>query len=60
MASLKSGGLLVMEHDISQGAALVAYAQARGFNHACTGRDWTARPRYLAARRDDYCADYCA
>ena len=56
MASLKSGGLLVMEHDISQGAALVAYAQARGFNHACTGRDWTVRPRYLAARRDDYCA----
>ena len=60
MASLKSGGLLVMEHDISQGAALVAYAQARGFSHARTGRDWTARPRYLAARRDDYCADYCA
>ena len=55
MASLKSGGLLVMEHDISQGAALVAYAQAHGFNHARTGRDWTARPRYLVARRDDYC-----
>lgn len=51
MASLKSGVLLVMEHDISQGAALVAYAQARGFNHACTGRDWTARPRYLVAVR---------
>ena len=36
--------------------ALVAYARARGFGHACTGRGWTARPRYLAARRDDYCA----
>lgn len=55
-ALLRPGGLLVMEHDISQGAVLVAYAQARGFSHARTGRDWTARPRYLAARRDDYCA----
>lgn len=55
-ALLRPGGLLVMEHDISQGAALVAYAQARGFSHARTGRDWTARPRYLVARRDDYCA----
>ena len=55
-ALLRPGGLLVMEHDISQGAALVAYAQAHGFSHARTGRDWTARPRYLAARRDDYCA----
>ena len=55
-ALLRPGGLLVMEHDISQGAALVAYAQARGFSHARTSRDWTARPRYLVARRDDYCA----
>ena len=55
-ALLRPGGLLVMEHDISQGAALVAYAQAHGFNRARTGQDWTARPRYLAARRDDYCA----
>ena len=55
-ALLRPGGLLVMEHDISQGAALVAYAQAHGFSHARTGRDWTARPRYLVARRDDYCA----
>lgn len=55
-ALLRPGGLLVMEHDISQGAALVAYAQAHGFNRARTGRDWTARPRYLVARRDDYCA----
>ena len=50
-ALLRPGGLLVMEHDISQGAALVAYAQARGFSHARTGRDWTARPRYLVAVR---------
>lgn len=55
-ALLRPGGLLVMEHDISQGAALVAYAQAHGFNRTRTGRDWTARPRYLVARRDDYCA----
>ena len=50
-ALLRPGGLLVMEHDISQGAALVAYAQAHGFNRARTGQDWTARPRYLVAVR---------
>ena len=50
-ALLRPGGLLVMEHDISQGTALVAYAQAHGFNRARTGQDWTARPRYLVAVR---------
>ena len=55
-ALLRPGGLLVMEHDISQGAALVAYAQTHGFAQAHTGHDWTGRPRYLVTQRDDYCA----
>lgn len=55
-ALLRPGGLLVMEHDISQGAALVAYAQTHGFAQAHTGHDWTGRPRYLVAWCDDYCA----
>lgn len=50
-ALLRPGGLLVMEHDISQGEALVAYAKSHGFVNAHTGMDWTGRPRYLSARR---------
>ncbi|MBW3088011.1 peptide chain release factor N(5)-glutamine methyltransferase [Bifidobacterium sp. 82T24] len=46
---LRDGGALVMEHDISQGAALRAYAAARGFADPRTGDDLTGRPRYLFA-----------
>lgn len=48
-ALLRSGGLLVMEHDIDQGDALVAYALAHGFVRARTGHDLTRRPRFLVA-----------
>ncbi|PJM77980.1 peptide chain release factor N(5)-glutamine methyltransferase [Bifidobacterium felsineum] len=48
---LKPGGALVMEHDISQGDRLVAYARATGFVNASTGKDWTGRDRYLFAQR---------
>ncbi|KAB8287972.1 protein-(glutamine-N5) methyltransferase, release factor-specific [Bifidobacterium ramosum] len=48
---LRSGGALVMEHDISQGDRLVAFARANGFADAHTGDDWTGRPRYLFAVR---------
>lgn len=48
---LHSGGALVMEHDISQGDRLVAYARAIGFTDAHTGEDWTGRPRFLFAVR---------
>lgn len=48
-ALLRPGGALVMEHDISQGEALVAHARARGFAQAHTGDDLTGRPRYLMA-----------
>lgn len=46
---LKPGGALVMEHDVTQGDRLVAYAKAAGFTTASTGRDWTGRDRYLFA-----------
>jgi release factor glutamine methyltransferase len=48
---LKPSGVLVMEHDISQGDRLVAYAKASGFTSAVTGLDWTGRDRYLFAER---------
>lgn len=48
---LRPGGVLVMEHDISQGPRLVSFAQANGFGQAYTGDDWTGRPRYLFAVR---------
>ncbi|KOA62453.1 peptide chain release factor N(5)-glutamine methyltransferase [Bifidobacterium breve] len=46
---LKPGGALVMEHDVTQGDRLVAYAKAAGSTTASTGRDWTGRDRYLFA-----------
>lgn len=46
---LRAGGAIVMEHDITQGASLVEYAQRHGFANAYTGNDWTGRPRYLFA-----------
>ncbi|OZG65377.1 protein-(glutamine-N5) methyltransferase, release factor-specific [Bifidobacterium hapali] len=46
---LRTGGALVMEHDISQADQLVAFARANGFIEARTGNDWTGRPRYLFA-----------
>ena len=48
---LRAGGALVMEHDVSQGDALVTYALSHGFSTARTGRDWTGRERYLVAER---------
>ena len=42
---------LVMEHDVTQGDALVDYALAHGFDHAVCRNDLTGRPRYLFARR---------
>jgi release factor glutamine methyltransferase len=50
-ALLRHGGLLVMEHDISQGQSLVERALHRGFETARTGNDLTGRPRYLFAIR---------
>lgn len=45
------GGVLVMEHDLTQGERLVAYAKATGFATASTGKDWTGRDRYLFAEK---------
>lgn len=48
---LRSGGVLVMEHDVTQGERLVTYACANGFASARTENDWTGRPRFLFAER---------
>ena len=48
---LKPGGVLVMEHDLTQGERLVAYAKATGSATASTGKDWTGRDRYLFAEK---------
>ncbi len=50
-ALLRAGGVLVMEHDADQGAALRTAALAAGFASARTGRDLTGRDRYLRAER---------
>ena len=50
-ALLRAGGVLVMEHDAGQGAALRAAALAAGFASARTGQDLTRRDRYLQAER---------
>lgn len=48
-ALLRPGGLLVMEHDISQAQALRSFAIAEGFTDVRTGDDLNGRPRYLSA-----------
>lgn len=50
-ALLRPGGVLVMEHDAGQGAALRAVATAAGLTGVRTGQDLTGRDRYLWARR---------
>lgn len=53
MVLLAPGGLLVMEHDASQGPAMVTAALDRGYIQAHTHQDLTGRDRYLTARRPD-------
>ncbi len=50
-ALVRTGGLFVMEHDITQGDRTVAFARANGFPEARTHADLTGRPRYLVATR---------
>lgn len=50
-ALVRTGGLFVMEHDITQGDRTVAFARANGFTEARTHTDLTGRPRYLVATR---------
>ncbi|WEV64553.1 peptide chain release factor N(5)-glutamine methyltransferase [Bifidobacterium sp. ESL0732] len=49
---LRSGGALVMEHDISQARLLTDFARTHGFRTARTGDDLTGRPRYLFAVKE--------
>ncbi|WP_172119813.1 peptide chain release factor N(5)-glutamine methyltransferase [Actinomyces faecalis] len=46
---LRPGGVLVMEHDAGQGAALRETARAVGMEQVRTGQDLTGRDRYLLA-----------
>ena len=46
---LRPGGLFVMEHDISQAAALRSFASRNGFSDVRTRRDLTGRDRFLTA-----------
>ena len=51
VALLRTGGVLVMEHDHEQGALLRAAGLGAGFKQAETGQDLTGRDRYLRAVR---------
>ncbi|WP_243106929.1 N5-glutamine methyltransferase family protein [Actinomyces lilanjuaniae] len=48
---LRGGGVLVMEHDPGQSAALCQAALGAGFRQAATGQDLAGRDRYLRAVR---------
>nr|WP_306814328.1 peptide chain release factor N(5)-glutamine methyltransferase [Actinomyces bowdenii] len=50
-ALLRDGGVLVMEHDPGQSAALREAAASAGFRSAVTGQDLAGRDRYLRAVR---------
>lgn len=46
---LRADGLMVMEHDITQGERLAAFARTCGFVDVTVHNDYTGRPRYLTA-----------
>lgn len=48
---LKNGGLLVMEHDITQGERLSAFALSYGFSNVMVHNDYTGCPRYMTAKK---------
>lgn len=48
---LKNGGLLVMEHDITQGERLSTFALSYGFSNVMVHNDYTGRPRYMTAKK---------
>lgn len=48
---LRSGGLLVMEHDDTQGEKTCMFARANHFIDCTTGYDLAAKPRFLQAYR---------
>ena len=50
-ALVRDGGVLIMEHDVTQADRTVAFARASGFADARTEYDLTGRPRYLVATK---------
>lgn len=50
---LKPGGLMVMEHDVTQGERLAAFARTCDFVDVVVHNDYTGRPRYLTAEKQE-------
>lgn len=50
---LKPGGLMVMEHDVTQGERLAAFARTYDFVDVVVHNDYTGRPRYLTAEKQE-------
>lgn len=50
---LKPGGLMVMEHDVTQGERLAAFARTCDFVDVVVHNDYTGRPRYLTAKKQE-------
>ena len=48
---LRADGLMVMEHDITQGERLAAFARTCGFVDVTLHNDYTGRPRYLTEEK---------
>lgn len=50
---LKPGGLMVMEHNVTQGERLAAFARTCDFVDVVVHNDYTGRPRYLTAEKQE-------
>lgn len=51
-AYLRRGGIMIMEHDITQGEALAAYAKNIGFSSAKVKNDLTNRARFVVCKKE--------
>lgn len=51
-AYLRRGGIMIMEHDITQGEALADYAKNVGFSSAKVKNDLTNRARFVVCKKE--------
>lgn len=49
---LRNGGIMIMEHDITQGKALTDYAKNVGFSSAKVKNDLTNRARFVVCKKE--------
>lgn len=49
---LRNGGIMIMEHDITQGKALADYAKNVGFSSAKVKNDLTNRARFVVCKKE--------